>query len=113
MNIQETNELLLRIQIIDNRQVGDSTVLAWHELLDDVDLQLAIEATRLHFRESTSYLTPAHVRQNAERIARADAEPTDEWGNRLPVDQAALAARGRLVASGALALPAVPEGWGQ
>lgn len=96
MNIQETNELLLRIQLIDNRQIGDSTVLAWHELVRDLDYAVAVEAVRLHRLESTDYLVPAHVRANVERILHAPAEPEDEWGNPLEPDHAALEARARV-----------------
>ncbi|MFD4957118.1 hypothetical protein [Microbacterium sp. NPDC058389] len=113
MNIQQTSELLARVQVIDNRRVEEATILAWHELLDDVDLPTAVEAVRLHFRESTAYLTPAHVRQNVDRIRRADDDPTDEWGNHLPVDEPALAAHARLSAAGVLAIEPLPEGWGR
>lgn len=93
MNIKETNDLLVRIQVIDNRQIGDSTVLAWHELVEDLDYALAVEAVRLHFRESTSYLLPAHVRANVERILLAGlGARQDDWGNELEPDEPALAA---------------------
>lgn len=98
MNIQQTNQLLARIQVIDNRQIGDSTVLAWHELVGDLDYAASVEAVRLHFRESTSYLLPAHVVQGVARILHADPNPEDEHGNRLARDEAALAARQRLAA---------------
>jgi len=97
MNVQETNQLLIRIQVIDNRQIGDSTVLAWHELVGDLDYRTAIEAVKLHQRESTAYLTPAHVRANVERILLAGlGEREDEYGNRIEPDAPALAAFQRL-----------------
>lgn len=100
MNIQETNALLTRIQVIDNRQIGDSTVLAWHELVEDLDYRMAVEAVRLHFRESTAYLVPAHVRAGVERILLAGlGAREDEFGNRLDVDEPALAAHRRLRAA--------------
>lgn len=95
MNLIETNQLLTRIQVVDNRQIGDSTVLLWHELLDDVDYAMAVEAVRLHFRETTAWLMPAHVRANVTRIESAQAAPVDEHGNALPVDVEALKARSR------------------
>ncbi|GAA3948138.1 hypothetical protein [Microbacterium soli] len=93
MNIQETNQLLIRIQVIDNRQIGDSTVIAWHELVGDLDYGMAVEAVKLHQRESTAYLTPAHVRAGVERMLLASlGEREDEWGNRIEPDAVALAA---------------------
>lgn len=100
MNIRETNQLLIRIQVIDNRQIGDSTVIAWHELVGDLDYGHAVEAVKLHQRESTAYLTPAHVRANVERILLAGlGAREDEWGNEIEVDGRALAAWIRLQGS--------------
>lgn len=100
MNIQETNQLLIRIQVIDNRQIGDSTVIAWHELVGDLDYAMASEAVKLHFRDSTAYLTPAHVRAGVERILLAGlGARQDEFGNDIEVDGPALAAHRRLASS--------------
>ncbi|MBS1674101.1 MAG: hypothetical protein JSS74_09075 [Actinobacteria bacterium] len=97
MNIQQTNQLLIRIQMIDNRQIGDSTVLAWHELVGDLSYEHALEAVKLHQRESTAYLTPAHVRANVERIMLAGlGRREDEYGNEIEADRPALAAWQRL-----------------
>lgn len=99
MNIQETNALLTRIQVVDNRQIGDSTVIAWHVLVGDLDYAMAAEAVDLHFRESAAYLMPAHVRQGVERILLAGlGARDDEYGNALEVDAPALAAHQRLAA---------------
>lgn len=97
MNIVQTNDLLTHIQVIDNRQIGDSTVLAWHELVEDLDFDAAIEAVRLHFRESTEYLKPAHIRAGIERIRIAGLGlQEDEWGNEVEPDLPAVAAFERL-----------------
>lgn len=97
MNIKETTDLLVRIQIIDNRRFEEATVLAWHELVEDLDFRMAVEAVRLHFRESTAYLVPAHVRQGVERILLAGlGAREDEFGNQLEVDAPALDAYTRL-----------------
>lgn len=97
MNIAETTELLTRVQIIDNRRVEEATVLAWFELVDDLDFDQALEAVRLHFRESTEYLKPVHVRAGVERIRVAGLGPErDEFGNDIEPDAPALAAFRRL-----------------
>jgi hypothetical protein len=100
MNIQETTAFLVHVQAIDNRKVEEATVLAWHELVGDLDYGMSVEAARLHFRESTAYLVPAHVRANVERMLLASlGEREDEWGNRVEPDQVALAAYRRAVGS--------------
>jgi hypothetical protein len=97
MNIEKTNDLLIHIQMIDNRQIGDSTVLAWHELVEDLDFDAALEAVRLHFRESTEYLKPAHIRAGIERIRVSGLGPReDDFGNVIDPDAQALAAHHRL-----------------
>jgi hypothetical protein len=96
MNLVETNELLMRIQAVDGRPVGDATVAAWHELLQDLDFDAAREGVRLHFQESEYPLKPAHIIQNVERIRSAGIEREDEWGNRIEPDAAAVAALERI-----------------
>ena len=97
MNIVQTNDLLVHIQLIDNRQVGDATVLEWHELVGDLDYDEALEAVRLHFRDSTDYLKPAHVRGGIDRIRLAGLGPQqDEYGNDIEPDHPAVAAYKRL-----------------
>lgn len=93
MNVEQTNQLLMRVQAIDNRPIGDSTLVAWHELVGDLDYGMAVEAVWLHRRESTAYLTPAHVRANVERMLLASlGAREDEYGNTVEPDQTALAA---------------------
>lgn len=97
--MEETGKLLARAQVIDNRRVDEATILAWHDLVGDLDYGMAVEGVRLHFRESTAYLVPAHVRAGVERILLAGlGARQDEWGNELDVDEPALAAHRRLSA---------------
>lgn len=97
MTIEETATLLANIQFIDNRRIEEQTIIAWHSLVGDLDFSMALEAARLHLRESTEYLRPAHVRGGVERIMLAGLGPRrDEFDNELPVDGPALAAHRRL-----------------
>ena len=70
MNVEETGRLLAKVAGYDNRTVGDTNILAWHEALSDVDYRDALQAVAVHFRESTDYLMPVHVRRGAEQIDR-------------------------------------------
>lgn len=97
MNAIEIGKLLGEISGIDNRQVDEGTVMLWIPLVGDLDFSQSIEAVRLHRRESTAYLLPAHVRQGVERILLAGlGTRQDEWGNDLDEDTAAVAAWRRL-----------------
>lgn len=100
MTIEETATLLANIQLIDNRRIEEQTIIAWHVLVGDLDFPAALEAARLHFRDSTEYLKPAHVRAGVERIRVAGLGiQRDEFDNDLPVDGPALAAHRRLAST--------------
>ena len=47
----------------DQRTIGDTDVLAWHEDLGDLEFADARAALGRHFRESTERLMPAHIRR--------------------------------------------------
>lgn len=97
MNIEQTATLLAEIQLIDNRRVDEEVIVSWHELVGDLGFAEAREAVVLHRRESATWLTPAHVRENVERIRVAAIGPReDELGNVIEPDAAALAAARRL-----------------
>lgn len=62
MNSEELTVLLARIQVLDNRQVDELTIQAWEPLVEDLDYSDAVQAVITHFRDSTAYLQPAHIR---------------------------------------------------
>lgn len=70
MNIRETARLLGLAASFDNRNITDNAVVAWQAALADVDFTDAQAAVVRHFRDSTDYLMPAHVRRGAEDVAR-------------------------------------------
>ncbi len=70
MNLDETIALLALAAARDNRTPSEAMALAWHEDLDDIDYDVAREALRRHFRTSTDYLMPVHIRQLAGEVVR-------------------------------------------
>ncbi|WP_329520529.1 hypothetical protein [Spirillospora sp. NBC_01491] len=52
----------------DRRTIGRADVLAWHDDIGDLPLDDCREAIGIHFRESTEWLLPAHVRRIAKRL---------------------------------------------
>ncbi len=77
VDIQQTAQLLALIKVGDNRTVDRTTIAAWHDLVQDLPIDDALEAVRVHRRESTDYLMPAHVITGVKRIrgARLAAAP--------------------------------------
>lgn len=63
MNDHDLVKVLAKIQLGDNRQVDHGTVAFWRETIGDLDVQDALDAVAQHFRESTDYLQPAHLRR--------------------------------------------------
>lgn len=96
MTIEEVGELLVHMQAIDNRQIEEITILEWNESVGELALADAVEALRLHRRESKEWVTPFHIHANVERmrVAALGAQP-DEWGNLIDPEPAALAAAQR------------------
>lgn len=68
MDIKQTGMVLAFISLIDNRAVSEESILAWHELLRDVEFEHAKDAVTHHFRTSTDYIRPAHIIQGARLI---------------------------------------------
>lgn len=54
----------------DRRTVGEVDVHAWHEDIGDLEFDDARRAISAHFRESTEYLMPVHLRRLAIGFAR-------------------------------------------
>jgi hypothetical protein len=60
--------LLAKIALLENREATNETILAWQEILDDVDFDDAMEALVQHYRHSTESCKPAHVVRGARAI---------------------------------------------
>lgn len=77
MNRSETALLLGSIAARDQRTIGETDVLAWHEDLGDLPFEDTRAAVSRHFRESTDRIMPAHIRRQVRIIRderRASAE---------------------------------------
>lgn len=73
MNRAETARVLAKAAAYDQRTVGEADVLAWHEILERVDLTDALDAVRRHYTASVERIMPADVVRLA-RDARRDRE---------------------------------------
>lgn len=76
MNRSEAAQLLGVLAAYDRRTVGDPDVLAWACALDDLRLTDAMDAVHQHYRTSSEWLDPNHVRRlvkavRADRLERA------------------------------------------
>ena len=73
MNNSQVALVLAKIQLGDNREIDSQGLVLreWHESIGDLKFEDAIEAVKLHRRESSAYLTPNHVRVGAQRARDA------------------------------------------
>ena len=60
--------VLAFVSLIDNRAVSEESILAWHELLKEVEFEDAKDAVTDHFKTSTEYIRPAHIIQGARMV---------------------------------------------
>jgi hypothetical protein len=81
MNLEQTAAILAKVAALDGRNDTDSAILAWHEVIADLDYQDALRAVAMHRMESTEYLMPVHVRQLVARI-RSERGDADRRGER-------------------------------
>lgn len=70
MNLTEAANILGLAATYDRRTIGDAEIVAWQAALSDVEFTDAQAAIVAHYRDSTDWLMPAHVRRGAERIDR-------------------------------------------
>ena len=68
MDIKQTGIILAKIALIENREATNETILAWQEILVDVNFDDALEALIQHYRHSTESCKPAHVVRGARAI---------------------------------------------
>lgn len=104
MNVTDTAKVLALVSAVDRRVVDEATVAAWHDVIGDLPVEDCLEAVRVHRRESTEYLVPAHVRRRvlawrAERVARAgDPLPGVDPDDVAAYQAARIEARARVAA---------------
>jgi hypothetical protein len=113
MTIEETIDVLAGAAAFDRRTVGEADAIAWHATIGDLRFDDCQAAVIAHYRETSDWLMPAHVRQRvrairARRIEDAEVPaPPSELADNPPAYSAALHAARVAIADGADPRPAV------
>jgi hypothetical protein len=71
MKESEAFQLLTLASARDGRKVSQSVARVWADDLARIDIDVAVEAATLHYRESSDWLMPAHVIRNSKRVLEA------------------------------------------
>lgn len=80
MNAEETGRVLAKCASYDRRKTGDAETIAWFQAIGDLAYSDCIAAVIAHYRETTDWCMPAHIRNRvkearAQRIQDADIPP--------------------------------------
>lgn len=83
MNVRETAKVLAKAAAFDQRTVGEADIMAWHEVIADLDAEDALSAVSRWYRDSTDRLMPATLRKTvgvlrAERFHAAKVAEEQE-----------------------------------
>lgn len=110
MTPADAAELLTIAAAFDRRKIGRADALAWSDALEGLNPRDCADAIRAHFRESTDYLMPVHVRQGvkkirADRLARYGRNEPDYDGNDVAGGLAAIRAHNQRIAAGEITEP--------
>jgi hypothetical protein len=92
MNSSEVKRLLNGIKMVDNRRIHDGTIEMWRRILSDMELHECQMAVIEHFRTSSSYLEPQHIRQivrrwREERIIQENKKELYKEGESVPAPE--------------------------
>lgn len=68
MNLEQTAQLLIIIGTFDNRTVSAENITAYHEVLNDIQYEDALEAVKMHFKISNEWIMPSHIRAHVKAI---------------------------------------------
>lgn len=112
MNRSETAALLALAAAYDQRTIGQSDVLAWHELLGDVDARDAMAVVKNHYSTMRQRLLPVDVIEGVKKVRRQRLDdnplPQPVSGLTEPVYREWLRETTAAIASGELVTADVP-----
>lgn len=106
MNAEQAGQVLAKCASYDRRKTGDAETIAWYQVLGDLAYDDCIAAVVAHYRETTDWIMPAHIRNRVKDIRLQciqDAgipEPPPELLDDPPAYRAALRAAAIAIADG-------------
>jgi len=86
VNYEETGLVLAKLAAFDQRTVGESDLLAWHEVLGRYDLDDCLAAVTAHYADTRDRAMPADIRRHATRIRNDRHEREERETRRLEIE---------------------------
>lgn len=87
MTPAEVAKVLTKAAAFDQRSIGESDVLAWHEVLAEVDFGDGLAAVTAHYADNTDRIMPAHVRRHADEFRRARVRYRNQQMEQLAIEE--------------------------
>jgi hypothetical protein len=88
VNVSEAAQVLTLISVFDNRQFDDATARVWADALDGLELSDCLDAVRIYYRQTKTWLMPSDLRQQARSILMARKELAQQQSERLAIEAA-------------------------
>ena len=77
MNAEEASRLLAKCASYDRRKVGEADIIAWYQVLSDLDYDDCTAAVIAHYAETTDWIMPAHIRQRVKETRDKRLQDTE------------------------------------
>lgn len=84
MNAEDVGLVLAKASAYDQRNVGTADVLAWLEVVGDIDVTDALDAVARHYREETTRIMPADLRRRVKQLREDRRRATTHEVRALP-----------------------------
>lgn len=68
MNIEEVGRLLAKIALVENKPATNEQIMAWAEILRDIEYEFANQALIKHYQGKTDSVRPAHIYRGAKEL---------------------------------------------
>lgn len=84
MTLAEAGQLLALAAAYDSRKPDRARLVAWHDALTGLDPDDCAQAVRSHYRTSTEFVMPGHIRRLVIAAANDRAARSHSWRELQP-----------------------------
>lgn len=88
MTPDDAAKVLALVQVYDNRNFDEMTARVWADALDGLELTDCLDAVRIYYRQTKTWLMPSDLREQARSVIRARRERERQEVERLAIENA-------------------------
>lgn len=86
MTPNDAAKILALVQVYDNRNFDEMTAQVWADALDGLELGDCLDAVRIYYRHSKTWLMPSDLREQARSVIRGRRELERQESERLAIE---------------------------